>query len=641
MTATIGRLARVVAAACLLSLALWAGVAISQAPAAIGPQSPRVSAAVPSDLDGFVRALASVGIGTYRPGSDRPLRPVRSPRSPVRLSVDQAQAAAASAVSKIGLSGARLDAIAPPTRLGAGVSLPVGAVVAGWVTAVQSPAAELARQIMGSFPATGYRATVFPTAVLILFSSDTALHLGGPLTAQRATSREARVERPCTAALTAIDSTIKDVFDTLDRYTDLPGAVRRIAPHNFLGTILTGVATALSLPVKVFTAGARVLVVKTVRVPVEVITKAVAGVAAAVAVVGQIAAFAVPWRAELTAVPNPISKGVAAGERGTLDLRVTAPLGGDRWPAAVRNCAKALGNIDLPDVTPRGGKVTWDVTAQDPAPLLIRVRADDALSQAGTAQLVFETTTETPDDAVGVTEIGAVVAIARVQRPDLRRLLDAVQDQVVGLVPDALAVGRPALRRALAGPVNAATAKIVTLRDVEAATTVAVRYHRRLALRSPCELVTQAEAKSASGHPANPSVVTLSTGLFVFAAGTLTDCVFVDPNGFFEGLGSDRGRRASSASPSPTFPATRTMSSTGVRPPPRRRSRARWPTSVTTTSTSRIPMGLRPRDPAREPGPRRQRPHRQRPRAGDPARPPRAQPPLTGQERLIRHPASS
>jgi hypothetical protein len=139
-------------------------------------------------VDRFVRDLASVGIGVYTPGAAPPQQGVRAPVSPMRLTADQARAAALGAWSHAGLSGATLDGLAPPVRLTPKLWMPIGVFVAGWAKQVQTPSAALARRILGTPDWKHYRRVVFPDAVLVLFASDVAVHLGGKVHGFRYTS---------------------------------------------------------------------------------------------------------------------------------------------------------------------------------------------------------------------------------------------------------------------------------------------------------------------------------------------------------------------------------------------------------------------------------------------------------------------
>src|SRR5436190_2218960 len=101
-----------VAAAAGPGVVVWASVG-----AAPGQSSYLSGPFTQKTVDRFVHDLSAVGVGVYTPGAGTAVRAVRAPVSPMRLTVDQARAAALGVWSHAGLSGATLDGLAPLVRL--------------------------------------------------------------------------------------------------------------------------------------------------------------------------------------------------------------------------------------------------------------------------------------------------------------------------------------------------------------------------------------------------------------------------------------------------------------------------------------------------------------------------------------------
>jgi hypothetical protein len=422
----------------------------------------------PGTVHRFAKDLASVGIGVYAPAGGSPLQAVRAPVSPMRLTADQARAAALGVWSHAGLSGASLDALAPPLRLTPKLALPIGAIVAGWAKQVQSPSAALARRILGKPDWRHYRRVVLPQAVLVLFASDVAVHLAGrqvhgrrPASALRGASAG-----PCSAVQSFIDQTIGAVFN----------AIGHVAPPTgtgFFAQLATGAAFVVNTAINV----THFIVIGGVKVAIGLITSSVAAVAGTVTVVSQIATALLPWTGTIEGSPNPISKGVGSGVPGELLLNVTAPGSNLEWPRFVVDCAQVF-NIPLPTLKPSNADVEWDVSNQDPPGLLVRKSDSGPLDRNGRASLRFETTSETPELAKGDLHIGAVVAIATIHRKDVDQLADRLSHALLGSLPKIVksTIG-PVLQAKLKPLLDAATAKIATVRDIQATGVEAVRYH--------------------------------------------------------------------------------------------------------------------------------------------------------------------
>ena len=427
--------------------------------------------------DRFVRDLASVGIGVYQMGAPTPVRAVHGRVSPLRLTVDQAHSLALGVWSHAGQSGRTLDGLAGPVRLSSKRSLRSGLVIAAWAKRARTPSAALARRILGRVNWKRYRGVVFPIAVPLLFASDVAMHLRGHVRGRRSMIAAAASVDPCTAVQSFVTQTIDSVFHAVGHIGTDKAEIDRLFGKGVFADIVKGVGDILSFGANKLIDATHQIVLGGVKIPMLVVTNAVAGVAAVVTVVGSVSAELVPWTGTIRGSPNPISKGVSAGVPGTFSLDVTAPGGNLQWPAIIAGCARTLG-ITLPTLTPRDADVTWDISKQDPGELIVRTNDTGPLDANGTAKLDFETTTETPEEAQGFPAIGAVVVFAKVHRKDLDQLRDRLTQNLLAGLPNILrdTIG-PSLRAALTPLLNDATKKITTVQDLDVSGVEAVRYH--------------------------------------------------------------------------------------------------------------------------------------------------------------------
>ena len=427
--------------------------------------------------DRFVRDLASVGIGVYQTGAARPVRAVHGRASPLRLTVDQARSLALGVWSHAGQSGRTLDGLAGPVRLSSKRSLRSGLLIAAWAKRARTPSAALARRILGHVDWKHYRAVVFPIAVPLLFASDVALHLRGHARPRGSGIAATASADPCAAVQSFLTQTIDNVFNAVGHIGTDKAKIDRLFGKGVFADIVKGVGDILSFGANTLVDAAHQIVLGGVKIPMLVVTNAVAGVASAVTVVGSIAAELVPWTGTIQGSPNPISKGVSAGVPGTFSLDVTAPGGNLQWPPIIAGCASTLG-ITLPTLTPRDADVTWDISKQAPGGLIVRKNDTGPLDANGTAKLDFETTTETPAEAQGDPVIGDVVVYAKVHRKDLDQLRDRLTQNLLAGLPKILqdTIGA-SLRAALTPLLDDATKKITTVQDLEVPGVEAVRYH--------------------------------------------------------------------------------------------------------------------------------------------------------------------
>ena len=389
-----------------------------------------------SDVSSFVRAAAKAGIPTYRPGARKPVVRVKGRKSPVRLTTGLAESAALGAWAQAGMTAGQLDAMTGPLQLG-DVSLPTGAMVAAWAKGTNTASARLARQILGPVDYSRYEDIVLPSAVLMLFSSDVALHLPQRKPkrgARRAVASAAAVPAgPCTAARDFVDKTINRVFDAIGHVQADHRTINRIF-GSFFGKIISTAGDIASFAVNKTIDAARTIALGATRIPIKFVIDSISGVAAAVNVVGQIANGVMPWKGAHSIDRNPTSKAVGGGVPGLLTLTVTAPGSELEWPGWLQNCASVF-EFPLPTTTPKNEPVTWDLSQQSPAGLVAPGTPSATLDDHGKATQPFTTGEESPQVASGPERAGRVDVLTTVRRTDLDPLVGSISGAVLRLLP--------------------------------------------------------------------------------------------------------------------------------------------------------------------------------------------------------------
>ncbi len=430
-------------------------------------------------VDRFVRDLAAVGIGVYKPRSGSPVQAVKGRGSPMRLTMDQARSAALGIWSHSGLTGQRLNQLAPAVALTPKLKVPMGAVVAGWAKRAQTPSGRLARRILGSPDWKRYGKIVFPHAVLVLFASDVAVHVGSNQRERHPAATTGSNARPCTAVQTFIDGTIDAFFRAIGHIHSDPATIDRLFGDGLFGSIIKGIGDVLSFGVNLAIDAAHTIVVGGVRVATSLITSSITAIAGTIAVGSQIALGLLPWTETLEGSPDPTAKGVGVnGENGEFIVRATALGSNLQWPEFVVDCADAFG-LPLPSLTPSNADVTLDVSNQLPSRLLVARDNHSELDRNGRAVIRFETTTESAELArTGELHIGAVVATAKIHRKDLDQLGDRIAQSLLSPLPQIVrdTIGS-FLQAQLSTLLAGITAKIASVRDVQASTVERVKYH--------------------------------------------------------------------------------------------------------------------------------------------------------------------
>jgi hypothetical protein len=436
-----------------------------------------------SDVSSFVRQMAKTGIRTYRPGSRKPVVRVRGPVSPIRLTPALAKSAALGARTRTGMTAAQINTLTGRLNIG-GVRVPTGALVVGWATAAKTRSARLARQLLGPVDRAHYETVVVPNAVLMLFASDTAVHLPRPGTKRRSgrsagsagVRAHAAAGGPCTATQEFIEDTVRRVLARIGHIKPDRDALNRIF-GDVIGPALNAAGELLVIPVNAAIDAAGFIVINATRIPVRVVTEALAGVAGAVTVVSAIANGILPWSGRIFMAPNPIRKGVSMGTPGELTLAVTALRSNFQWPGWVQNCAELL-RFPLPTTTPKNEPVNWNLVQQAPAGLVTPLSGDGRLDEKGEAKFGVVTAVEDPKTATGPERFGRVDVVATVQRTDLDRLVHKLSDSLLRTIPgDLRTMLDPPIRAVINPLLNSITNRILTVRNVSTPRYFTVIYH--------------------------------------------------------------------------------------------------------------------------------------------------------------------
>ena len=441
-----------------------------------------------------------------------------------------------------GMAGADLDALIPSD---AGLP-PTSYLLAGWVSASASPAAALARRIMGVRDWTQAPSIVFPGLVLALYVGDASLYANALSSAPNGgvnsrtggsspATTAARFVRPTTGVAAAafismrptvvgicskvqgfIDGTIGAVFDALG-HLEAPQAPS--TGTGILGSFGAGLQAAFDLGAGIVNGlidAGRFLVVNGVKLATQPILDQIARVAGVLAVATSIVSLLRPWTLRMDAVPGATRKAVGEepGLPGTVSA--TVDLGGlDQWPADIADCAQQAG-VPLPPLKPEGAPITWTIE-QSPGDLVTEDSGRaTVLDHNARAEAGYATTEESEDVAKGDPLVGIVKAHASIRRKEIADLQMKVSglllDQIPSLVRGILV---PILEPILAEVLGALPA----LLDTNGYASVPVVYHEMSTTTTsssttltslagvsidPCALVTEAEAAAELGYDPGP-----------------------------------------------------------------------------------------------------------------------------------------
>lgn len=401
----------------------------------------RVASFGPDVVAAVTQALARSGIASVADPSAAPDVPPASPVSPTELLDWQTSSIALGAWAANGPTGSDLDALIPVPPEVADQIPPVSAIIAGYVAAVDTPGAALARALMADQDLNDPTTVTFPLLVLELFSSDiavdnqTAAASSGllrrpapseaPLVALAAYRPAASVAPPPQAftPCSAVDNFVNNAINTLF------SALYAATPDNVVGAVIVSVWNWLVSKAQAF-----------VQTLVNAVTAKVKGIihdiAAAIATAVSAVAVFLPYVVHVSPQPGQIELPIdpAAAIPGHVGVTVTAGPA-LQWPGWLADCA-AEADSKLPDNSVKGSQVDWTMESQ--GLYVIEDGGPGKLDSSGTATLDFHSVVESADHKDGQRQHATVTARVSVERQDLADARKQLGDALFSQIPTML-----------------------------------------------------------------------------------------------------------------------------------------------------------------------------------------------------------
>ena len=379
-----------------------------------------------------------------------------------------------------GLTGAQLRAAIPMPD----DEMPLDLMIGAWALEAASPIAEIAQGLMPTLDFDDTVDVVIPTAAVVLFTYEATLAdadgnvpstlpatpvVVAPFTAEQFDAAEASrgpqgfaapnrrpsiaqilpaniPNNPCGALLAFQENVLGLVYDALGGKDSWLGKRAQVAigllPKAALPYAIPGKGTFDMLTTLGFIAG----------------------------LVGSVS----PWTVTIEANEDPIAYGVApgVGQRGTVRTVVDPGLQ-VKWPEALKSCAQLIG-IDLPEITPVGGIVTWTPTFGTHATKLSEDGVIMDIDGRYEATLLYDTSVESADQAAnGQPTASGLVFEARVDRPGnetfdklITKIIERYAgDGVIGSALQYLTAGVATTIKEMSDPPPTATIVTVTFHD--------------------------------------------------------------------------------------------------------------------------------------------------------------------------------
>jgi hypothetical protein len=392
-------------------------------------------------------------VETYEKASDTD--PVVPASNPGRLALTgwQASTMHRQLASGRGYVGRDLDAL----TVNAASAVPVSVVLAAWISAAQTPSANLARELMGDQDWEDLALDiVYPDAVLTLFvndiASDAAGAGGGEAAGVPGTGATPALFAGSAPAgpLTAAGGICSDMVDFLG--TQLDNIVSALQVQVAEEGALSVLATIWNTVVSIAASAAKIAIGAFTSALLVPITKAMT----VVAVLTSAATLLDPWAVVADVAP---ADSLAPGTDASVTAHVNAAVE-FAWPADVVDCAQTLSGVTLPDPgSAKDSPVDWTFVAD--AAAAVETHRDTVVDAAGDAVLTFSTPPEEATDGVPV--VYPVLIGMTVERAQIDKITDLVDTIVLGALP------KPALEivQQLLGPkVGEAKKKLAELVSV-------------------------------------------------------------------------------------------------------------------------------------------------------------------------------
>lgn len=381
-------------------------------------------------------ALARSGVTTFASPSDAaPIVALGGSSSGLRLLDFQAHALAVDAWGGSGIQGSQLDQLLPiPASLRA-ASAPTSAFVAGYVAAVNSPGAALARALMAGQDLSRPADLHVPLLVLVLFTADLATD-GGRLTANAASSGVTEAafrttDGPASGSteLAGLATLCSDAANFIDKTIDsLFSALKVAIPDNTVGAV---VATIWNWIVDQGAAFVKTLL----HAVTDAVLATVRAIAAGIAAVAEQVASIIPYVVTVRVDPGA---SIALGPNRILGRFVAVVSAGDLpdWPDVMKDCAKTA-QVALPSFRGRDAQVAWGTPSID-TPALVTLGTFDTVTDAnGEARWTFLAGPD-PGEAPGGDRTATVAIDLTVHRPELDDARAKLTDALFGGIPKVL-----------------------------------------------------------------------------------------------------------------------------------------------------------------------------------------------------------
>jgi hypothetical protein len=294
--------------------------------------------------------------------------------------------------------------------------LPFSYLLAGWITASPTAAAEEARDLMGDQDWTQAPAIVFPTAVLMMFVGD-AVQAGAPApSAMSAVEASMHQTGVCSTLSGWVNSALDYVFDSLKVQVD---------DMDFLGWLGTIWNAAVDLAKGVVTA--------TIEALLAPVISLISDGLAVLGTLGMVASILKPWN--VTVKSSNAETRFALGDEPDFEEAFTATVDTGiefDWPASVEDCARVAG-LELPDPSKaEGSTVSWEVAGLPPFGSVTEMQP--GIDEDNQAQMMWVTGRE--DSELGDEIWGTVSVSATVES----KQIDELEAMLAGLIADQVPV---------------------------------------------------------------------------------------------------------------------------------------------------------------------------------------------------------
>ncbi len=280
----------------------------------------------------------------------------------------------------------------------------------------------------------------------------------------------------CSAVQSFINGTIEAVFRAIGHVSVNPGAIK--GQFGFFGPILAGIAQVGAAVINAGVDFVHFVMVNGAQVATGALTAAMTAAAGLVATVAAVATELVPWTGQVNGVPNPTSKGVAAGVPGDFVLTATAPGSDLRWPGVHRRLRQYVQHpAPFAGAERRRGPMGHLSSATGRAHICRRRQREPGQKRHRPPPLRDVDRTSGPCCPRPARD-RPVRVIATVHRKDLDQLRDKLLQPLLSSLPQIIqstigALLKPRIDAMLA----AAASKVATIQDVQARAVEAVYYH--------------------------------------------------------------------------------------------------------------------------------------------------------------------